>query len=807
MNATQKNAQFEKDVVWEVVDKIFRNKSTLVQHHFDSYENFMSHRMQHIIDSFNPIEVCHEYDASADRFNNLVSVRMHNPRYVRTRVEEADGAETLITPMIARRRQLSYVANVVVDLDCTFKIYNTVAEAYHVETKEILNVCIGKLPIMVRSKYCILSEQPLAAGSECMYDYGGYFIIQGTEKALVSQDRLAENKVQVFVNNKATPYSVIGEVRSITIDGVVPKTTVVKVSSKETCLGFPIKATVHHVKVDVPIGVVFKAFGIVADRDILDMICYAQGGASSSCLRDETALATIRKFLEASIWESSSVHNQEEALVYLAHHLNVSGYTREQMSNPKIRMNVLRKLLATECLPHVGEDFYKKAMFLAFMTNKLVSCAVGLQPYDDRDSYINKKVDSSGHLLTALTKQYMSKMVKDFRNGLQKEINSSNSPWRATKNLSSILSRVNIYKLIKPTTITQGINYAMSTGNWHLKQSVKVKSGVAQVLNRMNYIATLSHMRRVNTTIEKSGRLVQPRKVHSTNFGIICPCECFDPKTPILTWEGTIKEAKDIVVGDYLIDDIGNAVRVKSTCSGFKRMYEIVPDKRNFMSYTVTDNHVLTLKDTDTTTVDITIEAYLALPDDVRKNLLLFKSDGINWEKKEVSLDPYVLGMCLGHELSTDKNIPLAYIVNDRATRLAVLAGLVDTCGSVRANGHEIRITRNTWILHDIEFLAMSLGFMCHMHDDKELTITGSKLYEIPTILPRKKLVMFDNPIDEKRSRATLMSSFKLVEKNVQPFVGWQLEGNGRFLLKDMSVTHNTPEVSIIFSWFCCLLL
>mgnify|MGYP000570702130 CR=1 FL=1 len=232
------------------------------------------------------------------------------------------------------------------------------------------------------------------------------------------------------------------------------------------------------------VGIVFKAFGVVSDKDILDVICHAQGGGTS--IRNASTTATIRKFLEASIWESSAVRDQEGALAYLSQHLNVSGYTREQMNNPKTRIQILKKLLGTECLPHVGVDLHKKAIFLAYMTNKLVSCATGLQPYDDRDSYINKKVDSSGHLLTALTKQYMSKMVKDFRNGMQKEINSSNSPWRASKNLSCILSRVNIYKLVKPTTITQGINYAMSTGNWHLKQSVKIKSGVAQVLNRMN---------------------------------------------------------------------------------------------------------------------------------------------------------------------------------------------------------------------------------------------------------------------------------------------------------------------------------
>eukprot|EP00798_Chlamydomonas_sp_ICE-L_P019624 gene19624-26308_t len=281
---------------------------------------------------------------------------------------------------------------------------------------------------------------------------------------------------------------------------------------------------------------------------------------------------------------------------------------------------------------------------------------------------------------------------------------------------------------------------------------------------------------------------------------------------------GTIKEANDIVVGDHLIDDNGNAVRVKSSCSGFKKKYEVVPDKANFISHTVTENHVLTLKDGDDV-VDITIEKYLSLPTNAQKNMRLFKSAGINWEKREVAMDPYIMGTWLGDSIGStvdkellakyglveDKHIPLDYIVNDRATRLAVLAGLIDTVGNVRADGKEITISqgeKNYKIIYDAEFLAGSLGFSCCVNDRarthtvagekrqkpyKSLYITGLKLHEIPTVLPTKKL-------NENKCNGFLQSSFKLVEKDVQAFVGWQVEGNGRFLLGDLSTSHNTPE-------------
>ncbi|NBX51858.1 hypothetical protein EBT25_18435, partial [bacterium] len=337
------------------------------------------------------------------------------------------------------------------------------------------------------------------------------------------------------------------------------------------------------------------------------------------------------------------------------------------------------------------------------------------------------------------------------------------------------------------------------------------KQGVAQVLNRMTYPATISHLRRVNTPIEKSGKLVQPRKLHPSQFGIICPCECFDPETPVLMWSGVIKRAEDIVVGDYLIDDKGKSVRVRSTCAGYKTMYDVVPDKRSFMKHTVTDNHILTLKvrdpgvlngtgitvDSDNV-IDITIEEYLVLPDNIKSSLYIFKSNGIHWEHKEVDADPYDLGMWLGDDRSTviddaylnkyhlsydSMHIPLDYIVNDRKTRLALLAGLIDASGLVNESSNKITLYLSRKLLYDAEFLARSLGFGCDLDTiNCVLTITGNRLLEIPTV----------NTI--KTNDNHLQTCFKLVERGVQPFVGWQVEGNGRFLLGDMTTVHNTPE-------------
>lgn len=879
-------------LTWDVINAYFTEfKDThLVKHMLDGFNDFALRKLEQVIEGFNPIQTYHQYVPEADAFRHVLSIDVSNPVLSRPTIFEKDGSTKVMTPHDARVRNFSYAGQLHVDLTITARTLNADTGEYNSEVKRIAHIPIGRLPIMVRSRYCVLSEPVFAAGSsECAHDYGGYFIINGNEKVVISQDRIAENKTFVFLSTKVTTYSHIAEVRSVADDRFgVPKTTSVKLSAKPNQHGRYIKTTMHHIKHDIPLFVLFRALGLESDKDIVEAIL---GGPVA-----DPSLRLMAEALVGSVDDASGVADcQRDALEYLSRYLNANGQPREYMANRQYRLDVLRGVIERDLLPHVGPSLEAKALYLASMVNKLLRCFLGIIPLDDRDSYVNKRVDTPGVLLGNLFRQYYGKLVKDVRNMLQKEVASGS--WRASNRLSNVIGKGNINKAFKSTIIESGLKYGLATGNWGVK-SKKTKQGVAQVLNRMTYAAMLSHLRRINTPIEKSGKIIQPRKLHATQWGVVCPCECFDPKTPILTWDGTVKEAKDIAVGDRLIDDAGNAVRVKSTCKGFKSMYEVVPDKDNFMSYTVTDNHVLTLKVKkfntindlnafrssldDDNVIDITIEKYLSLPTSVKNNLYVFKSAGINWEEKAVALDPYILGMWLGDGMSDgygfatadkelldkwiewgadnnatikkgtgykysisstqpglncnkteqaplkkllakyglvqNKHIPRDYLVNDRKTRLAVLAGLVDTDGSVRANGHEIRITqgeKNYRILYDAEFLARSLGFSCHVSEGmctyavkgekkqkrqkrqkpyKELTITGFKLYEIPTVLPRKKLAKFNDAVMEKRCDALLLSSFKLVEKDVQPFVGWQVEGSGRFLLADMSVTHNTPE-------------
>lgn len=511
---------FEKKT-WEVIDNHFKiNKGhQFIKHQLESYNDFILRRLEYIIEGFNTIDINHQFilsDNPEPQYKYAMKISLKNPILRKPLIYEKDGSTVTMTPNNARQRNFTYASPLYIDVHIDCKTIIDIKEEPIVAKKIIKNVCLGKIPIMVKSNYCITKNAEYSQ-NECKYDYGGYFIINGNEKVIISQDRISENKTFVFVNNKISTYSFTAEVRSVQENKLnVPKITTLKMSSKSNQFGHYIRANIHHIKHDIPLFILFKALGIISDKEIIKFIIYDI---------DETNPITrlIMNELIGSIEEANHVNSQKSAIEYLGKYLNISGYTKEILSDKNYRINIIKNVLEKEFLPHVGFEFDKKALYLGYMTNKLIRCFTGIQELDDRDSYINKKIDTVGILMSNLFRQYYSKTIKDMKNIIQKEINNNNI-LKSSGNLINCVNAINITKIIKSNIIESGIKYALSTGNWGIKNN-KTKQGVAQVLNRMTYSATLSHLRRINTPIEKSGKLIQPRKLHSTQWGIICPSE------------------------------------------------------------------------------------------------------------------------------------------------------------------------------------------------------------------------------------------------------------------------------------------
>jgi DNA-directed RNA polymerase II subunit RPB2 len=184
------------------------------------------------------------------------------------------------------------------------------------------------------------------------------------------------------------------------------------------------------------------------------------------------------------------------------------------------RRDYTRDILNNELFPHCKTQTQKIYM-LGMVANKLIQTALGWIEPDDRDAYTNKRIENTGTLLNNLIRNLYSRFVKEFDRHLIREINTGS--WTEP---SAIVHPTNIHRLFVPNTVENGINRALSTGDFSVKQSGgNNKVGVAQVLNRLNNAAALSHLRRINTPLDKTGELIAPRRLHGTTFGFLCPVE------------------------------------------------------------------------------------------------------------------------------------------------------------------------------------------------------------------------------------------------------------------------------------------
>jgi DNA-directed RNA polymerase beta subunit len=928
-----KNDQYI-EIPWTIIETYFKGQhlDRLIRHQLESYNNFVSYQIQKTIEMFNPVRIASEqdYDAKSGKYSLEIYVTFENFHIYRPQIHENNGATKLMFPQEARLRNFTYASAMTIDMNLKFMVRNG-PNLENIQTfyKNLPKIHIGKLPIMLKSNICVLNQYKHVDNShtgECKFDAGGYFIINGSEKTVLGQERAAENRVYCFnVSKNNTKYTWMAEVKSVPdFKCISPKQINMMISSKNNGFGCPLYLQLPRVKQPLPLFIVFRALGVLSDKDICEHILLDI---------DDEKNKELLKALQASIIESNTCMTKDDAVKYITSYVMFTPINMDKETGIRKKAEFTADILSNDLFPHCT-TVEQKIYFLGYTANMLLKTSFDLIKQDDRDSYLNKRVDLTGALLNNLFRNYFNKLVKDMEKQVIKEINTGS--WRSTDDYLNIINMTNIYKIIKSTTIENGIKRALSTGDFgikHVNNSNKV--GVAQVLNRLTYVSSLSHARRISTPVDKSGKLIPPRKLHNTSWGFLCPAECFDPETPILMWDGTSKRAGDIVVDDVLVDDLGKPTMVRTTCAGFKNMYDVIPEKGNFMKHRVTDNHILTLrirqhknilnqsrKDRkythsvkflnrdnlkiqekyfvslddaenfvdsfqDDDTLDITIENYLKLDQTTKDYLVLFKVEGIHWEQKDVEMDPYLLGMWLGDGLSdgtgfalnykTDhetlaywetwaeengaivtkgkrysfsvvskknkeassaglcnrveeaplkkylrkynllknKHIPNEYLTNDRETRLKVLAGLIDTDGSVRAQGREIRICQgpaNYRIIEDAYTLAMSLGFSCGVKEGrsqwtdeksgekkfstyKELSITGHKIHEIPTILPRKKLASVEDETKLLRSKSFMCSKFDLVQVGIGPYVGWQLhDKRGRFCLTDGLAVHNTPE-------------
>jgi DNA-directed RNA polymerase beta subunit len=325
------------------------------------------------------------------------------------------------------------------------------------------------------------------------------------------QDRINENDTLIFAPNNNSD-GLYAEIRSMN-DSIYlpPKTTSLNMSGKLNHMGRSIRLNTSFIRSEIPVFIMFRALGIISDKEIIQHIVYDLDNKDNQRIISQ---------LMACCDDASDIHTQEQAEEVLIKIMTGVNKTTQNA------VKILRDNIMNDFLPHVGKNYRRKALYLGYMIRKMIRIYLGYDNYDNRDSYMNKRIDSPGILLSNLFRQCYGKMSKEIKGLIERELNL----WRANYNntTTDIINDNNIHRYFKQSLLDSWLKYSLSTGNWGIKSIgsfQNIKQGVSQVLNRMSYASTLSHLRRISTSMEKNGKLVQPRKLDNSQFNMICPAE------------------------------------------------------------------------------------------------------------------------------------------------------------------------------------------------------------------------------------------------------------------------------------------
>tara|TARA_B100001123_G_scaffold313515_1_gene350695 strand:+ start:1315 stop:4659 length:3345 start_codon:yes stop_codon:yes gene_type:complete len=449
---------------WSVIQNILKTEG-IARQHLNSFDEFVDAGLQSIIHEVEKVEI---ENAEYPYKIQLGKIKLQQPRMM-----ELDGSITHITPAEARLRNISYAAPIMMEA-------SVIEDG---KTLESRYVHIGDMPVMVKSHGCILhsfTDQKLIDHGEDSKDPGGYFIINGSERVIVGLEDLSYNKIIVDAEkiggkivHKAKVYS-----------SIVGYRAKLELVMKEDGL---IVAKIPGSPVDIPVVTLIRALGLESDKDIASVVSLVE---------------IIQNQLEGSFEKAGDVPTPKDAIVYISKRI-APGMLEE------FQIKRAETLLDWGLLPHLGkhpENRKEKAFFLGEAACKLIELKLGWIEPDDKDHYGNKVIKFAGQMLADLFRTAFRNLVRDMKYQLERS--------GQKRGLNAVAAA------IRPGIISDKLNNAIATGNWG-----RGRVGVTQLLDRTNYLSTISHLRRVQSPLSRTQPNFEARDLHSTHFGRICPSE------------------------------------------------------------------------------------------------------------------------------------------------------------------------------------------------------------------------------------------------------------------------------------------
>ena len=534
-DAESKMSQLLNETIpWNIIDKLFSdNPDILVAHQLDSYNEFISNGISQIFKEHNPIIFQKEKNPQTDAYKHISRFYLGGKLgdkiyYGKPVIYDETGTTSRVHymyPNEARLRNMTYGVTIHYDVDVEFEQEDTqeqkepkepqeqrqASEAITVSTKKIIKtvtlpqILLGKFPIMVHSNLCILSGLPkdvIYNMGEDKSDHGGYFIIDGKEKLIVSQEIFADNMLYTRTRSADDKYSHSVEIRTVSEDTSKPerKLRVYMVAPTPRYTNNQIVVEIPNVKKPIPLFILMRALGVISDYDIIE-----------TCLLNMAENRDLIELFRPSVHDANKIFTQRAAIEYIGVFIKGKGVVQAQ--------NILMNFF----LPQIGElNFQSKAFFLGYMVNKLVRLKAKIDIPIDRDSLKFKRIKIPGKMLHSLFNEYYAQQIKRIRTLLDFKYNYNYAVYQ-----EKFIDIVKEYDdIFKDRIVEDGFRRAFK-GNWGGSEFTK-EAGIVQDLNRLSYNSAISHLRKVNLPLDDSAKVIKPRLLHGSQWCLMDPVDVPD---------------------------------------------------------------------------------------------------------------------------------------------------------------------------------------------------------------------------------------------------------------------------------------
>jgi len=520
-------------ISWTIIDKMFKeNDNFLTKHHLDSYNRFFDSGIKEVFKNQNPMKFYRTKDEKHKIYKHKANIyfggknadRIYYGKPIIYDKDEDGERQHYMYPNEARVRNMTYGFTIHYDvvIDYTILIDNNsgdenlrlpseehagIPRKYDVynETITLEKIYLGRFPIMLQSNLCFLRGlQPEARFNlgECRNDIGGYFIIDGKEKVIMSQEGRADNILYVK-EGYSEFYSHAAEIRSVSEDSSKPIRTlsVRMVAPQPTMSNGQIVVNIPNVRKPVPLFIVMRALGITSDKEIIE-----------TCLLDIEKYDYLVEYFRPCVHHAGRIFTQTQALKFIA-----------ELMKHKTISHVL-DMLSSYFIPHIGElNFKDKALYLGYIVKKLLLVVNKNEKPTDRDSYGYKRIEIAGTLISQLFNEYYTKQLKAINLYIDSKFfyeSNNGETYHGMDFKNLILNNTN--EMFAKRIVEEGFRKGFK-GNWGAEEHTK-RLGLVQGLNRLSFFSALCQLRKTNLPLAAEGaKVVAPRLLHATQWGYLCP--------------------------------------------------------------------------------------------------------------------------------------------------------------------------------------------------------------------------------------------------------------------------------------------